>query len=158
MKDTLLAQLNNAYTCFQRSTGSLAEEDSSFTPVEGTFTVAGHVGQTINWFIQGAFRPDGFAMDFPANEQKIRAVTSLAEAKDWIRRAIENARQAIENKSQEEWAPPVPPGPVMGGLPRLQYLRRHHRPHCPASGRLDGLCSRARQDASQSVRTLGGAL
>ena len=117
MKDTLLAQLNNAYTCFQRSTGSLAEEDSSFTPVEGTFTVAGHVGQTINWFIQGAFRPDGFAMDFPANEQKIRAVTSLAEAKDWIRRAIENARQAIENKSQEEWAPPVPPGPVMGGLP-----------------------------------------
>ena len=67
-KDTLLAQLNNAYTCFQRSTGSLTEEDSSFTPVEGTFTVAGqvaHVGQTIDWFIEVAFRPDGFAMDFP---------------------------------------------------------------------------------------------
>ena len=43
MKQALLARLNNAYTFFQRSTGSLTEKDSSFTPVEGTFSVAGQV-------------------------------------------------------------------------------------------------------------------
>ena len=135
MKDALLAQLNNAYTFFQRSTGSLTEKDSSFTPVEGTFSVAGqvaHVGQTIDWFIEGAFSSDGFDTDFPAHEKQIRAVTSLTEAMNWVRRAVENARQVVASKSEEEWAAPVAPGPF-GGLPRSTIFggitdhTAHHR-------------------------------
>ena len=158
MKDALLAQLNNAYTFFQRSTGSLTETDSSFTPVEGTFFVAGqvaHVGQTIDCFIEGAFSPDGFDTDFPAHEKQIRAVTSLVEAMNWVRRAVENARQVVASKSEEEWAAPVAPGPF-GGLPRsiifggITDHTAHHR------GALT-VYARPRQDASQSVRRSGGS-
>ena len=104
--------------------------------MDGTFSVAGqvaHIGQTIDWFIEGAFSPDGFDTDFTAHEQKIRAVTSLAEAMDWVRRAVENARQVVASKSEEEWAAPLAPGPVMGGLPRSTIFAgitdhtAHHR-------------------------------
>ena len=104
--------------------------------MDGTFSVAGqvaHIGQTIDWFIEGAFSPDGFDTDFTAHEQKIRAVTSLAEAMDWVRRAVENARQVVASKSEEEWAAPLAPGPVMGGLPRSTIFggitdhTAHHR-------------------------------
>jgi uncharacterized damage-inducible protein DinB len=136
MKDALLSQLDNAYACFRRSTGSLSEEDSSFTPVDGTFTAAGqvaHVAQTIDWFIEGAFSPTGFDLDFPTHEKAIRAVTSLAEANAWVQRAVENARHAIESRSEEEWAAPIADGPVMGGLPRFTIFNgitdhtAHHR-------------------------------
>ena len=136
MKDALLVQLDNTYSCFQRSTGSLAEEDSNFTPVDGTFTVANqvaHVAQTIDWFIDGAFNPDGFSMDFQAHEQKVRTVSSLSKAQDWVKRAVENARQLLANKSEEEWATSMPAGPVMGGLPRATIFNgitdhtAHHR-------------------------------
>lgn len=136
MKNALLVQLNNAYSCFQRSTRRLAEEDSSFTPVDGTFTVAvqvAHVAQTIDWFIDGAFSPDGFSMDFEAHERTVRTVSSLAKAQDWVKRAVENARQVLADKSEEEWATPMPAGPVMGGQPRAAIFNgitdhtAHHR-------------------------------
>ena len=61
MKAQLLAELNAALEYFNRSTGALTEEDSGFSPAEGVFTAAqqvGHAAQTIDWFIDGAFRPE----------------------------------------------------------------------------------------------------
>ena len=136
MKDALRAQLDNAYTCFERSTRSLSEEDSTFTPADGTFTAAGqiaHVAQTVDWFMEGAFRPEGFDTDFEAHQQEVRRVTSLAEARSWLARSVANARQVIADRTEEEWAAPLPPGPVMGGLPRASIFNgitdhtAHHR-------------------------------
>ena len=51
---------------FCRTIECLTEEDSDFTPVEGIYSVAHHVAHaafTVDWFIEGAFRPEGFDMD-----------------------------------------------------------------------------------------------
>ena len=87
MKERSLAELNVALEFFNRSTGSLTEDDSTYTPVDGVFTTAqqvAHAAQTIDWFINGAFEPKGFDMDFEAHERKVRGVTSLSDARIWL--------------------------------------------------------------------------
>lgn len=147
MKAQLLAELNAALEYFNRSTGALTEEDSGFSPAEGVFTAAqqvGHAAQTIDWFIDGAFRPEGFSMDFEAHEKKVREVTSLADARAWLTGAIGNARAALESRSDEEWQQPLPAGPVMGGLPRATIFgaitdhTAHHRGALTVYARLKG--------------------
>ena len=67
VKQGLLIQLANMKEFFDRSTRVLTEEDSGFTPQEGVFTVANqvaHAAHTIDWFMKGAFAPEGFDMDF----------------------------------------------------------------------------------------------
>ncbi|HAK57224.1 MAG: DinB family protein [Vicinamibacterales bacterium] len=147
MKEQLLGQLNAAIEFFDRSTRALDEADSSFAPAEGVFTAAqqvAHAAQTIDWFVEGAFRPGGFDMDFEAHDKKVRAVTSLAEARAWLTRAVTSAREAIESKPEQEWAQPLPEGPIMGGLPRAAILggitdhTAHHRGALTVYARLRG--------------------
>ena len=147
MKQALLAQLDNANEYFTRSTGTLTENDSAFAPADGVFTVANqvaHAAQTIDWFIDGAFNPDGFDMDFEGHERQVRAVTSLTEARAAMKRAIEQAKAVVESKSDEEWAQPLPPGPIMGGLPRSAIFgaitdhTAHHRGALTVYARLLG--------------------
>ena len=135
-KNILLGELNSACAYFERSTAGLTEEDSGFAPAEGTFTAAGqvaHAAQTIDWFMQGAFDPNGFDMDFEALDRRVRAVQTLSEARAWLQRAVENARALLESRSAEEWAAPLPDGPIMGGLPRASVFNgitdhtAHHR-------------------------------
>ena len=87
--ERLGAELNAAIEFFDRSTGSLTEEDSTYTSVDGVFSTAqqvAHAAQTIDWFIDGAFDPNGFDLDFEAHERKVRGVTSLADARAWLAR------------------------------------------------------------------------
>ena len=135
-KNILLGELNRACAYFESSTASLTEEDSGFAPAEGTFTAAGqvaHAAQTIDWFMQGAFGPNGFGMDFEALDRRVREVQTLSEARAWLRRAVDNARALIESRSADEWAAPLPDGPIMGGLPRASVFNgitdhtAHHR-------------------------------
>ena len=102
MKERLVAELDAALEYFNRSTGSLTEEDSTYTPVDGVFSTAqqvAHAEQTIDWFISGAFEPNGFDMDFEAHERKVRGVTSLSDARAWLARSVDNARAVIEAKT-----------------------------------------------------------
>jgi uncharacterized damage-inducible protein DinB len=147
MKEQLLGQLNAAIEFFDRSTRSLDEADSSFAPAEGVFTAAqqvAHTAQTIDWFMEGAFRAEGFEMDFEALDAKVRAITSLTEARAWLASAVNSARQAIESKPEQEWAQPLPEGPIMGGLPRAAILggitdhTAHHRGALTVYARLRG--------------------
>ena len=147
MKERLVAELDAAIEFFNRSTGSLTEEDSTYTPVDGVFSTAqqvAHAAQTIDWFISGAFEPNGFDMDFEAHERKVRGVTSLSDARAWLVRSVENARAVIEAKPPEEWARPLPDGPVMGGQPRTSIFgaitdhTAHHRGALTIYARLRG--------------------
>ena len=147
MKERLLDELNAALEFFNRSTGSLTEADSTYTPVDGVFTTAqqvAHAAQTIDWFIKGAFEPGGFDMDFEAHERKVRRVTSLADARAWFDKAVENARAVVRSKTDEEWARPLPEGPVMGGQPRAAVFggitdhTAHHRGALTVYARLRG--------------------
>jgi len=60
-------QLVASQDFFERSTRVLDEADSGFRPREGMMTVAqqvAHTAQTLDWFIEGAFRPEGYDLDF----------------------------------------------------------------------------------------------
>ena len=147
MKQRLLRELNEAREYFDRSTRALTEDDSDYAPAEGTFTAAQHVAhaaQTIDWFVEGAFSPTGFSLEFEALDRRVREVTSLADARSWLTRAVDNARQAIESTSDDEWSRPLPAGPILGGRPRAAIFgaitdhTAHHRGALTVYARLRG--------------------
>lgn len=132
---------------FDRSTRCLTEEDSTFAPSEGAMTAAqqvAHVAQTVDWFMEGAFRPEGFDMDFEAAGAKIMKVQSLTAAREWADRAFAAAIEKTSAKSAEDLAVKLPEGMVMGGAPRfvifgaIQDHTAHHRGVLTVYSRLRG--------------------
>lgn len=121
---------------FDRSTRVLEEADSGYAPKPDLFTVSqmvAHVAQTVEWFFKGAFAAEGFAMNFEEMDKQVRACTSLKAAREWLDRAVQTGAATINAHSEDEWKAPLPPGPIMGGLPRLAILgsitdhSAHHR-------------------------------
>lgn len=134
--DPLVAALRQVKACFDRSTACLDEEDSTFAPAPGTFTVAqhvAHVAQTIDWFLEGAFRAEGFDLDFAAHQAEIGKVTSLTAARAWLDRSVARAQETFSGMTPEEMAIPIAAGPILGGAPRAAILSSiadhtaHHR-------------------------------
>ena len=114
------SQLLASQDFFNRSTRVLEEADSQFAPHEGMMTAAqqvAHAAQTLEWFIHGATRPEGFDLDFAAHGKELAAVTSLAAARARMDKAYANAVAFLRSRSAEELASPLPAGPVMGGQP-----------------------------------------
>jgi uncharacterized damage-inducible protein DinB len=105
---------------FERSTSVLGEADSGFRPRDEMMTVAhqvAHTAQTIDWFIEGASRPEGFDLNFEKHAQAIAQVTSLSAARQMLEAAYASAIHFIRSRSAGELAQPLPPGFVMGGQP-----------------------------------------
>lgn len=151
MKDFVIADLaqdlDNIKEYFDRSTRSLTEEDSGFAPAGGLFTAAqhvAHVAQTVEWFFDGAFSPDGFRMEWEQMDREVRAVQSLAAARQWLERAFASGQASIRAHSTAEWEELLPPGPIMGGIPRFAILgairdhTAHHRGALTVYARLRG--------------------
>jgi uncharacterized damage-inducible protein DinB len=133
---------------FNRSTRNLTEELSGYAPAAGLMTTAqqvAHAAQTVDWFIEGAFRPEGFSMDFEGMGQEISAVTSLAAAREWFERAIASASSTLGGKTDAELTAPLPPGPIMGGMPKMAIVgalvdhTAHHRGALTVYARLNGI-------------------
>jgi uncharacterized damage-inducible protein DinB len=83
-------------------------------------TVAQHVAhtaQTLDWFIEGASRPEGFDLDFDKHAKALEEFTSLAAARQALAEAYGNAIGFFRSRGAEDVARPLPPGPVMGGQP-----------------------------------------
>jgi uncharacterized damage-inducible protein DinB len=143
----LANQLLTSQDFFQRSTRVLDEADSEFRPREGMMTVAqqvAHTAQTLDWFIEGVTRPEGFDLDFEKHAQAVAAVTSLAAARQMLESAYANAVQFLRSRSPEELARPLPPGPIMGGQPTSDIVwsmldhTAHHRGALTVYSRLLG--------------------
>jgi uncharacterized damage-inducible protein DinB len=129
-------QLLASQDFFARSTRVLEEADSAFRPQEGMMTVAqqvAHAAQTLDWFIEGASRPEGFNLDFEKQAKALDAVTSLAAARQTLAAAYAKAVQFLRSRGAEDLARPLPPGPVMGGQPITDIVwamvehTAHHR-------------------------------
>ena len=140
-------QLLASQDFFERSTRVLDEADSGFRPREGMMTVAqqiAHTAQTLDWFIEGAFRPEGFDLDFAKHAQALEAVTSLAAARQSLATAYANAVHVLRSRSPEDLARPLPPGPIMGGQPISDVVwamvehTAHHRGALTVYSRLLG--------------------
>lgn len=143
-------QLKSTKEFFDRSTRCLTEEDSSFAPVEGTWTVAqqvAHAAQTLDWFTEGVFRPEGFDMDFEKAAADVAKVTSLQEARAWMDAAFDRAIEVFGRLSPEELAQPLPPNPIMGEVPLAAVISAlvdhtaHHRGALTVYARLRGKVS-----------------
>ena len=113
-------QLVMSQKFFHTSTQVLTEADSGFRPKEGMMTVAqqvAHAAQTLDWFIEGASRPEGFDLNFEKHAKELEGVTALSEARKWLDKAFANAVAYLRARTPEELAKPLPAGPVMGGAP-----------------------------------------
>ena len=134
---------------FDRSTRCLTEALSGYKPTDEMMTVAqqvAHVAQTYEWFMDGAFhRPDGFDMNPEVHTRDVMKVTSLADARAWLDKAVSSTIEELESKSMDELMAPLPPGPVMGGLPKMSIVgaieehTAHHRGSLSVYSRLNGL-------------------
>lgn len=114
------SQLAASKEFFERSTRVLKEADSEFRPREGMMTVAqqvAHAAQTLDWFVEGASRPEGFDLNFEQHAQDLARVTSLAAARKTMEAAYANAIRFVRSLGPEGLAQPLPPGPIMGGQP-----------------------------------------
>jgi len=129
-------ELDNIERFFNTSTKELTEDMSTFSPAPGVMTAAqqvAHAAHTIDWFVEGAFRPEGFDMDFEGHAKQIEKVTSLAAAREWFATAIANAKAVLSTKSDAELMTPLAEGPIMGGAPRYAIVSAmtdhtaHHR-------------------------------
>ena len=140
-------QLLASQDFFERSTRVLDEADSGFRPREGMMTVAqqiAHTAQTLDWFIEGVSRPEGFDLDFEKHAQALEAMTSLAAARQMLQTAYANSVQFLRSRSPEDLAQPLPPGPIMGGQPVSDIVwamvehTAHHRGALTVYSRLLG--------------------
>ncbi len=112
-------QLAMSKDFFDRSTRMLEESDSGFRPRDGMMTVAqqvAHTAQTVEWFVEGASRPEGFDLDFEKHARDAAGCTSLAAARQRLDAAYAKAIEFVRSLSAEELARPLP-GPVLTGLP-----------------------------------------
>jgi uncharacterized damage-inducible protein DinB len=140
-------QLLTSKEFFERSTRVLDEADSAFRPHDQMMTVAqqvAHAAQTIDWFIEGASRPEGFDLDFEKHAKVIAQVASLAAARQMLEAAFANAIEFVRSRGAEGLAQPLPPGPIMGGQPIGEIVwsiiehTAHHRGALTVYSRLLG--------------------
>ncbi len=140
-------QLKATKEYFDRSTRCLEEKDSDFKPTKESMTTAqqvAHVAKTVDWFMEGGFRPEGFDLDFEKSAKEIMKVRSLVAAREWVDRAFASAIEVTSSKSAEELSAALPEGMVMGGAPRfaiyggIQDHTAHHRGVLTVHSRLCG--------------------
>ena len=144
---TCLTEIDSLHQFFNRSTSELTEDMAAFAPAEGMMTTTQqivHAAHTIEWFVEGAFRPEGFDMDFESHMKLISGVSTIAEARAWFEKAVANAKAVIGAKSDAELMTPMPPGPIMGGEPAMAIIgamvdhTAHHRGALTVYARVKG--------------------
>ncbi len=136
MKEGLIEQLKTTRQFFLNTIDCLSEEDSTFAPNEEMYTVAQHIGHSahsITWFIDGAFGPDGFDMNFDGHVERMKKYSSFTQAVDEFKQAIDEAIQRIDKSTTEELMTPIPEGQIMAGAPKVAVIggladhTAHHR-------------------------------
>lgn len=141
-------ELSSAHDFFTRSTRNLTEAHSGFAPAPGMMTLAqqvAHAAHTIDWFMEGAFRPQGFDVNFEEHAKQVAAVTSLAAARAWFDKAIASAKATVATKTDADLMVPLPKDGIMGGAPRFAVFSAltdhtaHHRGALTVYARLQGV-------------------
>ena len=148
MAEQALMQLQTVHEFFNRSTRNLKEEHSTFAPAEGMMTTAqqvAHVAHTVDWFMEGAFRPEGFDTNWEEHAKIVMGYTSLEKARAWFEDAMSNAKAKVAEMEDDELFGLIANGPIMGGAPRLAIFgaindhTAHHRGALTVYARLNGV-------------------
>jgi uncharacterized damage-inducible protein DinB len=135
---------------FDNTTLCFDEKDADFAPKPGMFTTAqqiAHAAQAMEWFVDGAFSPEGMTTDFEAMEAEVRKIVTLKEARAWMDHAQAHVLRIIEKKPMMELMLPIA-GHVMAGMPRREIFEAiadhtaHHRGALAVYARLLGKAPR----------------
>ncbi len=146
MKEGLIKELQVAKSQFDKSSSCLGEEDSHFKPKEGMYSVTNHVAHaalSIDWFMDGMFNPKGFDLDFESHIKQVMSINSLNEARSLFDKAINNATDILQSKSDEELSKPFVgfssfQGPRFIILSAITEHTAHHRGALTVYSRLLG--------------------
>lgn len=142
----LVMDIQQTLKFFKTTLSAFTSEDEAFAPSPELYTVAGHVAHTadtVEWFMAGGFG-EGWGMDFDASIAKAKAVTSLAEATEWLERAFAAAGETVGKASDEDLFTPMPDTRIMDGAPRIAVISgivdhtAHHRGSLAVYARLLG--------------------
>ncbi len=118
--EAYIQTLQAARRGFEKTISCFREGDAGFAPKEGMFSVAQHIAhaaQTVEWFLEGAFRPQGMNMEIESLENEVRAVEEMEDAMAWWNSAWDEALMSVGNTAPEAWVEPIR-GEIMGGAPR----------------------------------------
>jgi uncharacterized damage-inducible protein DinB len=136
MKEGLIEQAKTVRRFFLNTISCFAEEDSSFTPKPEMYTVAqlvGHTAHTVAWFIDGAFGPSGFDMNFDDYFERMKKYQSLKHGIEEFENAIEYAISTIRDTDEAELVACIPEEQIMAGAPKMAVVgamadhTAHHR-------------------------------
>lgn len=136
LAEKAIEDLSVARERFQRSTSNLTESIAGFAPTAGMMTTAQHIAhaaRVIDWFMEGAFGPDGFDLNFEEQIKIVLAVDSLSSAREWFERSVSSAITLLAKQTDADMIVLLPDGPVLGGMPRVGIIREivdhtaHHR-------------------------------
>lgn len=114
------AQILASQEFFHRSTSTLDESDSEFSPRDEMMTVTqqvAHTAHTLEWFLDGATKPEGFDLNFEEQAGTVARVTSLTIARQKLDAAFARAAEFLRSQKPEQLAQPLQAGPIMGGQP-----------------------------------------
>lgn len=143
-----IQELQSAEKFFWTATGWIEESHKDFKPAEESLTVLqqiGHVGQSVDWFLEGAFSDSGFDTNFDTHWGKVNECSSLEEAKTWVSNSFREVIQLLERRDVLEWTFAIAEGPIMGGAPRYAILpgiidhTAHHRGSLSVYARMLGI-------------------
>lgn len=146
MKEGLIEQLKTQQLFFMNTIECLSEEDSNFRPNDEMFTVAqhiGHVAETIPWFMDGVFGPNGYDMNFDNYMEKIKKYTSYEATVKEYQAVTEKAINTIKDLNEAELVAPIT-GEIMKGAPKMAVIggiadhTAHHRGALSVYARLLG--------------------
>jgi uncharacterized damage-inducible protein DinB len=143
----LCAELTQTHHFFRNTVACFEARDATFAPFADTYTVAqhiAHVARTVEWFIEAARSDAGFDLDFATHIAEARAVQDLDAALAWLDRSFAEGASALQEVGPAHLAAPLPPGPIMPGLPRAAVVggivdhSAHHRGALAVYARLCG--------------------
>jgi hypothetical protein len=62
-----------------------------------------HAAHTLDWFVEGASRPEGFDLDFEKMAKLIDCVTSLIAARQMLETAYQNSISFLRSRTRSNW-------------------------------------------------------
>ena len=102
MKQGIIENLKSMRQFFLNTINCLTEEDSAYAPKEDMYKVSEHIGHTahtVEWFMDGAFSPQGFDMNFENYAERMKQHTSLTKSIAYFQDTVEQAIQKIQDRS-----------------------------------------------------------
>lgn len=119
LKDGLHNKLQSAEDHLFKVLNLASDSDGDFVPAEGMLSLShqvAYIAQSNEWFLEGMF--GRFSEEFDSMDQKVSEVSCLKSALAWLKDSFASFHGRLADCEDELLRERLPPGPIMGGVPR----------------------------------------